>query len=111
MVGRKSMKKINKTGMVLVAIYLLFVLGVYIYSIDCTWLFCQFWMFLIVSPWIFIGPVESLFNVIPESLFFLIFGLVNIVLLYFIGVGLSRLFGRWFKGVDASTLSDNNIQE
>lgn len=104
------MKKINKTGIVFVALYLVFSLVVYLYSFSCSGNFCGFYILMIALPWILMGPVLDLFWVISWPLFFTIVILLNLVLFYFVGLGLSRLFGRFFKRVDTPTLS-NNMQE
>gem|GEM_PF-3134637 len=79
----------SKLGWALVILYILFLGYVWFAALSCEGWFCGSMLLLAIMPWPFIlGDVPSSLPV------FIILILLNGTILYFIGLGISRLFHR-----------------
>lgn len=86
------MKK-NKLGLILVSVYVLISIVATMYAAVCYGAFCGIAMVYLIMPW-FLFIMRIMVESGEFGFYFIYFALValNSVILYFISLGLSRLF-------------------
>ena len=87
------MNKINKVGIILVVLYLAINVLLWIYASECRGWFCGLIVFAPTLPWFFTID-RMLFGSWDKFILIRlgIYNLLNIILIYFIGIFINRLF-------------------
>jgi len=75
----------SKIGTILAGLYTLLVIYDYIEDANCS-LFCGFGQIILGAPWTF-----KMFNFINDGRDPILFLLLNVVIIYFIGLGISKI--------------------
>ena len=80
----------SKTGKWFLGIYLLMTCGINLYAVTCSDMYCGLVIVLPVMPWPFM--LEGLFQ--DSSVLYAMLVMLNSIILYVIGQGVSKLFNR-----------------